>query len=163
MKIIELQMLQTLYEQDFCAWVEKTAELLRCLRRATPTHHWDTLDLEHLIEEVVDLGKSQQRALQSALRLVLLHLLKWKYQAERRSHSWQVTITHERLNIDELLQESPSLRRFLNDAEWINTTYQRARREAMVETGLSEDNFAIVCPFAVDEILDLDFYPNAEE
>ncbi|MEH1789403.1 DUF29 domain-containing protein [Nostoc sp.] len=156
MKIIELQMLQTLYEQDYCAWVEQIAELLR-------SHQWDTLDLEHLIEEVVDLGKSQQRALQSALRLVLSHLLKWKYQPERRSHSWQVTITRERLNIDELLQESPSLRRFLNDAEWINTTYQRSRREAMVETGLSEDNFAIVCSFSVDEILDLDFYPNPDE
>ena len=149
-------MLQTLYEQDFYAWVEQTAELLR-------SHHWDTLDLEHLIEEVVDLGKSQQRALQSALRLVLSHLLKWKYQPKRRSHSWQVTITHERLNIDELLQESPSLRRFLNDTEWINITYQRSRREAMVETSLSENNFAIACPFSVDEILDLDFYPNAGE
>ncbi|MEH2169497.1 MAG: DUF29 domain-containing protein [Nostoc sp.] len=156
MKSIELQMLQTLYEQDFCAWVEKTAELLH-------SHQWDTLDLEHLIEEVVDLGKSQQRALQSALRLVLSHLLKWNYQPECRSRSWQVIITRERLNIDELLQESPSLQRLLNDAEWINTIYQRARREAMVETSLSEDNFAIACPFSVDEILDLDFYPNAEE
>lgn len=62
-----------------------------------------------------------------------------------------------------LVQESPSLRCFLNDAEWINTTYQRARREAMVETSLSEDNFAIACPFSVNEILDLDFYPNAGE
>ncbi len=33
----------------------------------------------------------------------------------------------------------------------------------MVGTGLSEDNFAIACPFAVDEILDLDFYPNPDE
>jgi len=156
MKSIKLQILQTLYEQDFCEWVEQTAELLQ-------SHQWDTLDLEHLIEEVVDLGKSQQRALQSALRLVLSHLLKWKYQPKRRSHSWQVTITHERLNIDELLQESPSLRRFLNDTEWINITYQRSRREAMVETSLSENNFAIACPFSVDEILDLDFYPNAGE
>ena len=156
MKSIEPQILQTLYEQDFCAWVEQTAELLQ-------SHQWDTLDLEHLIEEVVDLGKSQQRALQSALRLVLSHLLKWKYQSERRSHSWQVTITRERLNLDELLQESPSLQRFLNDAEWLNATYQRARREAIVETSLSEENFAIVCPFSVEEILDLDFYPNADE
>ncbi|MFN6462593.1 MAG: DUF29 domain-containing protein [Nostoc sp. DedVER02] len=156
MKIIELQMLQTLYEQDFYAWVEQTAELLR-------SHQWDTLDLENLIEEVVDLGKSQQRALQSALRLVLLYLLKWKYQPERRSRSSQVTITRELLNIDELLQESPSLQRFLNDDEWINTIYQRAQREAMVETGLSEDEFAIACPFSVDEILDLDFYPNADQ
>ncbi|MEH2387546.1 MAG: DUF29 domain-containing protein [Nostoc sp.] len=156
MKSIELQILKTLYEQDFYAWVEQTAELLRL-------QHWDTLDLEHLIEEVVDLGKSQQRALQSALRLVLSHLLKWKYQPERRSRSWQVTITRERLNLDELLQESPSLRRFLNDAEWINITYQRSRREAIVETGLLEDDLAIGCPFTVDEILDLDFYPNPDE
>lgn len=156
MKTRKLQMSQSLYEQDFHAWVEQTAELLK-------SHQWETLDLENLIEEVVDLGKSQQRALQSALRLVLLHLLKWKYQPERRSHSWQVTITRERLNLDELLAESPSLRRFLSDADWINATYQRARREAMVETSLSEDHFAIACPFSVDEILDLDFYPNAEE
>ncbi|WP_392533312.1 DUF29 domain-containing protein [Nostoc sp. C117] len=156
MNSIKLQMLQTLYDQDFYAWVEQTAELLQ-------SHQWDTLDLEHLIEEVVDLGRSQQRALQSALRLVLSHLWKWKYQPEHRSHRWQVTITRERLNIDELLQESPSLWRFLNDTEWINTTYQRARREAMVETNLSEDNLAIASPFSIDEILDLDFYPNANE
>ncbi|YAF94439.1 MAG: DUF29 domain-containing protein [Nodularia sp. CChRGM 3473] len=143
-------MLQNLYDQDFYAWVEQTTEILK-------SQHWDKLDLEHLIEEVVDLGKSQQRALQSALRLVLSHLLKWKYQPERRSHSWQVTITRERLNLDELMQESPSLRRFLNDDEWINTTYQRARREAIVETNVEDNNFPIVCPFTVDEILDLDF------
>lgn len=152
----ELQMLQTLYEQDYYAWVKQTAELLQ-------SNQWDALDLEHLIEEVVDLGKNQQRALQSALRLVLSHLLKWKYQPELRTRSWQITITRERLNIDELLQESPSLRRFLDDAQWMNTTYQRARREAMVETGLSEENFAIACPFSVDDILGLDFYPHAEE
>ncbi|WP_413172759.1 DUF29 domain-containing protein [Anabaena azotica] len=155
MKTIELQILQSLYDQDFYAWVEQTAELLK-------SGNWETLDLENLIEEVVDLGKSQQRALQSALRLVLSHLLKWKYQPEKCSNSWQITITRERLNLDELLTESPSLQRFLNDADWINTTYQRARREAIVETGLAEDNFPIVCPFAVDEILDLDFYPHSK-
>ncbi|MBD2134686.1 DUF29 domain-containing protein [Sphaerospermopsis sp. FACHB-1094] len=156
MKTQELQILQTLYGQDFFAWVEQTAEILR-------SQQWDELDLENLIEEVVDLGKSQQRALQSALRLVLSHLLKWKYQPERRSKNWQVTITRERLNLDELLAESPSLRRFLTDDEWINATYQRARKEAMVETGLSEEKFAIACPFALNQILDLDFYPHSDE
>ena len=156
MKTKNPQSLQLLYEQDFYAWVEQTAELLK-------SRNWEILDLENLIEEVVDLGKSQQRALQSALRLILSQLLKWKYQPEKRSNSWQITITRERLNLDELFTESPSLRRFLNDTEWINTTYQRARKEAIVETGLSEDNFPIVCPFTVDEILDLDFYSYGEE
>ena len=156
MKTKNPQSLQLLYEQDFYAWVEQTAELLK-------SRNWEILDLENLIEEVVDLGRSQQRALQSALRLILSHLLKWKYQPEKRSNSWQITIISERLNLDELFTESPSLRRFLNDTEWINTTYQRARKEAIVETGLSEDNFPIVCPFTVDEILDLDFYSYGEE
>ena len=156
MKTKNPQSLQLLYEQDFYAWVEQTAELLK-------SRNWEILDLENLIEEVVDLGRSQQRALQSALRLILSHLLKWKYQSEKRSNSWQITITRERLNLDELFTESPSLRRFLNDTEWINTTYQRARKEAIVETGLSEDNFPIVCPFTVDKILDLDFYSYGEE
>ena len=156
MKTKNPQSLQLLYEQDFYAWVEQTAELLK-------SRNWEILDLENLIEEVVDLGKSQQRALQSALRLILSQLLKWKYQPEKRSNSWQITITRERLNLDELFTESPSLRRFLNDTEWINTTYQRARKEAMVETGLSEDDFPIVCPFTVDKILDLDFYSYGEE
>ncbi|MTJ07408.1 DUF29 domain-containing protein [Anabaena sp. UHCC 0204] len=156
MKTQKPQILQILYEQDFYAWVEQTTEILK-------SRKWEILDLENLIEEVVDLGKSQQRALQSALRLILSHLLKWKYQPEKRSNSWRITITRERLNLDELFTESPSLRRFLNDAEWINTTYQRARKEAMVETGLSADNFPIVCPFVADEILDLDFYPHSEE
>jgi len=156
MKTKNPQILQLLYEQDFYAWVEQTAELLK-------SRNWEILDLENLIEEVVDLGKSQQRALQSALRLILSHLLKWKYQPEKRSNSWQITITRERLNLDELFIESPSLRRFLNDGKWINTTYQRARKEAMVETSLSEDNFPIVCPFVVDDILNLDFYPHSEE
>ncbi|MGM3307187.1 DUF29 family protein, partial [Anabaena sp. WFMT] len=62
MKIIEKQMLQSLYDQDFYAWVEQTAELLK-------SGNLETIDLENLIAEVVDLGKSQQRALQSALRL----------------------------------------------------------------------------------------------
>ncbi|MFM6136958.1 MAG: DUF29 family protein, partial [Sphaerospermopsis kisseleviana] len=68
-----------------------------------------------------------------------------------------------RLNLDELLAESPSLRRFLTDDEWINATYQRARKEAMVETGLSEEKFVIACPFALNQILDLDFYPHSDE
>ncbi len=154
MKTVTSQSLQDLYEKDFCHWAEKTANILR-------SQDWDGLDLEHLIEEVLDLSKSQQRSLQSALRLILSHLLKWKYQSNRRSRSWEVTITRERLNLEELLQESPSLRRFLEDAAWIDTTYQRSRREAMVETGLAAESFPVNCPFRLVEILDLDFYPES--
>lgn len=154
MKTVKSQSLQDLYGKDFCTWAEKTANILQL-------QDWNALDLEHLIEEVLDLSKSQQRSLQSALRLVLSHLLKWKYQSQRRSRSWELTITRERLNLEELLQESPSLRRFLEDAAWIDATYQRSRREAMVETGLVAESFPVTCPFRLVEILDLDFYPES--
>jgi len=144
-----------LYNSDFLAWAEETVELLR-------SQQWQDIDLENLIEEIADLGKSQQHALQSSLRLILMHLLKWKYQSERQSHSWKITINRERLNIDEYLEESPSLRRFLSDSEWIGKTYQRARREAMVETNLALATFPVVCPFNILEILDLDFYPQPD-
>lgn len=154
MKTVAYQSLQDLYEQDFCHWAEKTAKILR-------SQDWEMLDLEHLIEEVLDLSKSQQRSLQSALRLILSHLLKWKYQSGRRSRSWRVTINRERLNLEELLAESPSLRRFLEDAAWVDATYQRSRREAMVESGLPAESFPVTCPFQLAEILDLDFYPES--
>lgn len=144
-----------LYNTDFLAWAEETLELLR-------SQQWQDLDLENLIEEIADLGKSQQHALQSSLRLILMHLLKWKYQSDRQSHSWKITINRERLNIDEYLEESPSLRRFLSDREWIDKTYQRARREAMVETNLALATFPVACPFSILEILDLDFYPQPD-
>ena len=144
-----------LYNSDFLAWTEETVELLR-------SQQWQDIDIENLIEEITDLGKSQQHALQSSLRLILTHLLKWKYQSDRQSHSWKITINRERLNIDEYLEESPSLRRFLSDREWIDKTYQRARREAMVETNLALATFPVACPFSILEILDLDFYPQPD-
>jgi hypothetical protein len=144
-----------LYNSDFLAWTEETVELLR-------SQQWQDLDIENLIEEIIDLGKSQQHALQSSLRLILMHLLKWKYQSDRQSHSWKITINRERLNIDEYLEESPSLRRFLSDREWIDKTYQRARHEAMVETNLALATFPVACPFSILEILDLDFYPQPD-
>jgi hypothetical protein len=145
--------LKTLYDEDFLAWTEEVYRLLR-------SKQWDELDLEHLLEEVDTLGKSQQRSLQIAIRLILAHLLKWQYQSGMRSRSWQITITRERLNIEEALEESPSLRCFLADAGWLETIYQRSRREAIVETGLDEEVFPIACPFTVVEVLDLAFYPN---
>ncbi|MGB6015869.1 MAG: DUF29 domain-containing protein, partial [Nodosilinea sp.] len=77
--------LSELYEQDFCLWVERTALLLK-------NGHFSALDLAHLIDEVEDMSSSQMRALLSNLRVLLLHLLKYHYQPEKRSPSWLSTI-----------------------------------------------------------------------
>lgn len=144
---------KSLYEEDFHLWAEQTAGLLRQQR-------WSELDVKHLIEEVEDLGKSQQRALRSSLRLVLIYLLKWQYQPERRSDSWENTIARERLNIEEYLEDMPSLKRFLTDSDWVEKVYRRSRKEATFETKLPLATFPEQCPFTLEQILDEAFWPE---
>ena len=74
------------YKADFNLWIEQTAQLLR-------SHRWHEVDVEHLIEEVEGLGKSERRSIASQLTRLLLHLLKWQYQPQRRSDSWLDSIT----------------------------------------------------------------------
>lgn len=110
--------LNALYEQDFAAWAEETAQLLE-------RQQFDQLDLLNLIEEVWDLSKRERDRLLSSLRLILHHLLKWQYQSELRSDSWENTINRERLNIQSYLEGSPSLKRYL---ELQLTTARRLRQ-----------------------------------
>ena len=85
-----------LYQKDIYCWAEQTVSVLR-------QKSWDNLDLKHLIEEIEDLSKRERDALLSSIRLILHHLLKWDYQLEKRSRSWQITIERERKNIEELI------------------------------------------------------------
>src|SRR5919197_4671986 len=98
-----------LYDQDFYAWTQEQAALLR--KGAV-----DDLDLRNLAEEVHDLGVSQYNAVSSDLYQVLLHLLKWQYQPDRRvdSHSWRDSIVEHRDRIERLCTRSPSLRTYLS-------------------------------------------------
>ena len=93
-----------LYEGDFTAWAEAQAEALR-------TGRLDALDLEHLAEEIGDLSNRERDALESHLETLFMHLLKWRYQPDQRSRSWEATIKVARRNIAKLLRRSPSLRR----------------------------------------------------
>ncbi len=140
-----------LYDEDFLSWTQETAHLLR-------TGRFDELDAEHLAEEIEDLGKSQRRELHSRLRTLLVHLLKWTLQPERRSPSWQRTMLDQRVELNELLRDSPSLRRQI--PETIAGVYADAVQEASLETGLSADRFPGHCPFTSEQILDRGFPPR---
>jgi hypothetical protein len=131
-----------LYEQDYGLWAEQMADLLASGR-------FSELDIENLVEEVRDLSKRERDRLLSSLRLIVHHLLKWDYQPQRRSRSWQVTIQRERNNITFYLKDSPSLKRYLND-EWLVELYNNAKLEAFKETGLE---FPLVCPYRIDDVL----------
>jgi len=139
-----------LYNKDFLLWTEQQVNHLRQGR-------WAELDVEHLTEELEALGRSEQRELGSYLQVLLMHLLKCQYQPERRTSSWNNTLSNCRDGIQDCLEDTPSLQRFLQDAEWVQKYYRRARREAVKETGLSVETFPSDCPYTIEQILNPTF------
>jgi len=140
-----------LYEQDFYLWIEQAANLLR-------HKNLKELDLENLIEEIESIGRSEKRTVNSNLRILLMHLLKYKYQPEKRSNSWRYTIIEHRQRLQEALQDSPSLNRYFT-AEF-NDCYTAARKLAAIETNIDIDTFPITAPFTASQVLDEDYLPD---
>ncbi len=98
----------SLYDQDYYLWSQKMATLLRA-------KNWHDLDIENIAEEIESLGRSEKRALESNLKIILIHLLKWKYQSDKQANSWKFTIREHRQRIRKELSESPSLRSYLTE------------------------------------------------
>jgi hypothetical protein len=119
---------QTLYETDFVAWAEQMATLLE-------QHRFEELDLLNLVDEVQDLSRRERQALYSNLKVLLMHLLKWQFQPDQRSNSWNASITEHRQRINRQLKESPSLKPYFTQI-WAEC-YQDARQLAAKETGLN--------------------------
>jgi hypothetical protein len=140
------------YEEDIVAWSFDQARLLRA-------RCFDLLDLEHLAEEIEDVGKSEQRELTSRMAILIGHLLKWKYQPERRGSSWEKTIKAQRKELDYALNESPSLRVKLAEARWIDLVWSKGVALAAAETGM--DCFPETCVWSLtDEVLDPSWLPE---
>jgi hypothetical protein len=133
------------YQQDYTAWVEETA-------RAIEEGRFEQIDRTALADEVRDLGKSERRELESALSVLLMHLLKVKYQPEKRTRSWDATIRVQRRHVGKLLNESPSLRREL--PAFIADAYDQARIDAANETHLDIDIFPEMCEWPANDVLD---------
>lgn len=143
----------TPYEVDLSAWAMEQAAHLRA-------RTWSALDLQHLIDEVEAVARTERNALTSALRVVLLHMLKWDHQPNRRTRSWATSIRVQRLAAEERLEDSPSLRGQWEDI--LIRAYRRARIEAAAETQLPESAFPMECPYTVDEVMTRDFsWPEA--
>jgi hypothetical protein len=134
----------TLYYQDYYLWLEKMAEVLR--RR-----HPEELDWNNLLEEIETLGRSEQKAVKSNLRIVLHHLLKWQYQPEKRSQSWLNSIIEHRQRLQDDFEMSPSLMRYCQEV--FESAYIQARKAAAQETGLPLNHFPENCPFTLEETL----------
>ena len=136
-----------LYDRDYCLWLEETAKLLR-------DRKLESLDFEHLIEEIDDLWQDKRRELKNGLIVLLIHLLKYQYQPERRSSSWVATIWEQYHQIECLLEDSPSLKPYY--LEIFSDCYSKAVRAASTETKLSESAFPIQSPFLPSDVINPD-------
>ncbi|MEE7448944.1 hypothetical protein MRF4_14705 [Methylobacterium radiotolerans] len=138
----------TAYADDFYTWTQEQSARLR-------SGDLSGLDRENLAEEIESLGKSQFASLVSALRVVLLHMLKFDFQPEMQSRSWAISIATHRLHVAEELAESPGLKARLVEA--VAKAYRVARLEAAKETGLPIKRFLEICPYTYQDIADRPF------
>ncbi len=136
------------YTTDFYAWTQEQAKLLR-------NKEIKGLDWLNVAEEIADMGRSEKRQLESRLEVLVMHLLKWQFQPNLRSRSWQLTIKEQRLRLEKLLTENPSLKSSLDDVN--EKIYPLAVISAEKETGLSI--FPETCPYELQEILSAEFLP----
>lgn len=141
----------TKYETDVIAWANEQAALLRA-------GNFAALDIEHIADEVEDVGKSELREFESRIALLLCHLLKWQFQPARRGASWEATIKVQRKGVARNLKDAPSLKAYLNDADWWSYIWDDAVAQAIKETGI--ESFPQSCPWTIEQILDQSLFPN---
>jgi len=141
------------YDSDLYTWSLEQAELLR-------QGKFDQADLEHIIEEIEDMSKSERRALQSFLETLLMHLLKWEYQPAYRGRSWKFTIIEQRKRIESHLEENPGLKSKLSILT--EKAYAYSVTGAVRETGLKEQTFPEICPWGFEQFMDAKFWPGEE-
>lgn len=143
--------MSALYEKDFFAWTEEQARLIK-------EKKFNQLDTLHVYEELQLMGASEKRELSHRLEVLLMHLLKWKYQPSRQCKSWERTIKVQRNCLIQHLQQNPSLKARVE--EYINSAYENAVLLAADETNLDESVFPGICEWDKSQILDVLFFPN---
>jgi len=138
------------YWDDYYSWLIEQAAHVRAGR-------WEELDVANLAEEIGSLGREQFNKLESALRIVIMHMLKWDYQPRGRGRSWVLSIKGQRLELEDVLADNPGLKPRIPEAT--ERAYRKARIEAARETGLDENTFPKACPYTWDDIVARKFTP----
>ena len=140
-----------LYDRDYYLWLKHTAHLIK-------EGKFSDVDVPNLIEELEDMGRSEKRAVKSNLVILLLHLLKYKYQPAKRTNSWKASIREHRRKLRDDFKVSPSLKRYFKEV--FDECYQDGREQAADETGLPLDTFPIESPFTISETLNSNYLPQ---
>jgi uncharacterized protein DUF29 len=143
------------YDTDFFTWTQQQAAALRAKDVAA-------LDLEHLAEEIADLGQSIEHAIESHLERLLVHLLKLRHDpATRPRRGWRVTVAHARHEIAKHVRRNPGLQHY--PAQVLVEAYRYARRQAALAMDRPPATVPEACPWPVEQVLDEDFWPEAIE
>jgi hypothetical protein len=140
-----------LYDEDFYAWSNEQAALLRAGRLAQA-------DIAHIAEEIESMGRTEKRELVSRLTVILLHLIKWRFQPRRRKAGWEASVRVQRNRLADHLDDNPSLRPLLPAA--LAAAYRDAALEAVADTGLPGATFPATCPWRVEDVMDAGFWPG---
>ncbi len=139
------------YEDDFYGWTVEQSRLLRAGALSA-------IDAANIAEEIESMGRSDRRELKRRLVVLVMHLLKWRHQPGGRSRSWSATIDEQRLQIEGILGELPSLRPAVT--AMLAEAHSIARARAIAETGLADEAFPEACPFTGDQVLSRAFLPD---
>lgn len=139
---------KTAYEADYFTWANEQVALLRSGRL-------DEIDAQNIAEELADMGRSEYRALESAIRTLVMHMLKWDQQPEHRTRSWVHSIREQRRRIERILEDNPGLKSRRSEA--VDRAYPSARDWASNETFLEPAEFPKACPYDWDDLLNRPF------
>ena len=142
------------HDKDFYGWALATADLLK-------QGKYQEADMDYIIEEIEDMGRSEKRQLVNRLAVLFAHLMKWTYQPELREENargWEATIEHQRHKIKRLIQENPSLKPQIPDvmAESFLDSKMLLKKETLIDLKRVPQN----CPYHFEQIIADDFYPN---
>jgi hypothetical protein len=141
----------SLHEQDFYAWTQQQSELLRAGKLSEA-------DILSIAEEIEDMGRHQKRELESRLKVLFMHLLKWHYQPGYRGNSWRYSLEEQRAELRDHLSDNPSLKHKLPEA--IERGYKYAIMGAAKETGLPKSTFPASCPWSFEQAMDDECFPD---
>ena len=142
------------YETDVVAWANEQAWLVR-------NKKFELLDIEHIAEEIEDVGKSEQRELASRMAVLIAHLLKWQFQPKYQGVSWERTIKEQRKSLAFHIKQVPSLKSKLLNSDWQDAVWADAVTIAIRETGI--ENFPETCPWTIDNILSHHWLPELNQ
>jgi hypothetical protein len=138
------------YDEDVCAWAFEQARFLQERR-------FDLLDIEHLADEIEDIAKAELRELTKQMSVLLAYLLKWHYLPVERTGSRSAMIEARRLDVAEILEDSPSLRARLDEPRTRQLIWADALAQATTESGL--DWLPSECPWTIDDVLSEGWFP----